>query len=389
MPCRYCGNIEFKQSKEHIIPKALGGRLKIRDVCENCNNQKLSFLDKELTSKSPISLVLLFSNNQKSLNEFWLVGENKGQCFLEAKIDSLKQMPIISPQAIFSESGLDFWFDIESLINIGMTAEQFPNILMKNAKRALRKAEGNGINRSLPLFKRDKDLLKASSIDMPPRVFVRDLDYLLRSKDKVQLGYIDNERVRALLNEIDTWPELGKKVKFKSRHSSVESSTYIIFSPAILQRALAKISFNMLAYLCTNTEINLHNFPDLASYILGNNQSFVKVCKIHFIEESYNPDLRKAPKNHTVRIQHYSDIWQFHWSFFGSTVEAIVTFPGISKELWHIKEVFIPMNSESWKITEHTIFQNLIRKPKDWHNMFPGMPFLDQKLITFKGSRKF
>ena len=62
-PCMYCGTPTGKGNRgEHIIPTALGGALSLNDqgdkrVCAKCNNGVLSQIDRELCSRSYLSVV--------------------------------------------------------------------------------------------------------------------------------------------------------------------------------------------------------------------------------------------------------------------------------------------------------------------------------------------
>lgn len=53
--CMYCGtDLKGCTSREHVIPRALGGTVKLRGVCISCNSGELSRLDRLLASDAPI-----------------------------------------------------------------------------------------------------------------------------------------------------------------------------------------------------------------------------------------------------------------------------------------------------------------------------------------------
>src|SRR6266699_3455885 len=58
--CMYCGGpvIENHGKGEHIVQKAIGGARTLKDrVCTRCNNNELSEVDRELCSRSFLSVV--------------------------------------------------------------------------------------------------------------------------------------------------------------------------------------------------------------------------------------------------------------------------------------------------------------------------------------------
>jgi hypothetical protein len=54
--CIYCRSTTGPFTGEHVLGRSLGGNLKIKDVCEICNNQRLSKIDQALAERSTISL---------------------------------------------------------------------------------------------------------------------------------------------------------------------------------------------------------------------------------------------------------------------------------------------------------------------------------------------
>jgi hypothetical protein len=90
---------------EHIVPEAIGGRWTIhqvcgsKKVCKTCNNGVLSDLDKELCSKSPIS-VIAADEIGGFIAQTWDVDEAAGNLLMEARPDLKRKSMTLYPQMI-------------------------------------------------------------------------------------------------------------------------------------------------------------------------------------------------------------------------------------------------------------------------------------------------
>lgn len=388
MICRYCGKTGGKSSKEHVIPVALGGRLKIKQVCETCNNEILSDLDKELCSKSPLSIVSLMATGKNSHSEFWLKDHTLNGTYVEANYQHATDSPITCPQALFSNQKVQFRFDFSTIEKYGLSIDQLPNLLMNNAKKALYLKDKKEDKSALPILRKHESLIDNPE-SFPPRIHVGDLKKVIERRPKVTLTCLDKTQERIACDIIHNWPVLGKSITTQSYHMPRETGLYLMFCPSILSRSLVKISFNMLAHYCKLTGVDFRNFPETVHYILGNLDNHSGKIKAYFVEENYKGDIRDAPAIHEVDIQHFNRNWTFLWSFFGGAVEAFVSFPGENKDLWERKKITIPIDSSKWVNENYQIVQPIrTQKLKYWNQLFSGTAFYNTRHIETKGTRK-
>lgn len=165
--CLYCGDAVAKQKRgEHIIPAAIGGEATIRDVCTSCNNGVLSELDRELCSRSPLSLIAAEELKQY-LHEAWDVDISAGNLLLEAERTGDGSMTVL-PQMIFGEE-VEVRWDAESILEFGR--ENFETLFISRLVLAFQ-AYLSGEKRRL-LFEEIKRDSYLAHYQYPPRVFTR------------------------------------------------------------------------------------------------------------------------------------------------------------------------------------------------------------------------
>src|SRR5579885_472784 len=112
--CLYCGQPTKRGKRgEHIVPEAAGGVLTLNDVsnrrvCPKCNSGILSQLDKELCSRSFLS-VIASREIGAHLWQAWDVDHQSNNLLVEAKPawaaeESLTSL-VCYPQIVFERSG--------------------------------------------------------------------------------------------------------------------------------------------------------------------------------------------------------------------------------------------------------------------------------------------
>lgn len=85
--CIYCGRtIKGVRRGEHVIPEAIGGRKTIPVVCAPCNSGPLSDIDRELCSRSAMSLAALKALGN-SLETSWEINHGADRLLLKARND--------------------------------------------------------------------------------------------------------------------------------------------------------------------------------------------------------------------------------------------------------------------------------------------------------------
>ncbi len=141
--CVYCGNATTGARRgEHIVAKAIGGTLTIRDecpsrnVCKDCNNGKLSELDNEFCTRSPIAIAGAEAFNS-ALLQAWEVDQTSGNVLVEAKPDLETEQMHVYPQILFLASGPTLRFDYAEALQFGM--ENTAHVIVKSAFRAFQK----------------------------------------------------------------------------------------------------------------------------------------------------------------------------------------------------------------------------------------------------------
>lgn len=116
----YCGNPTGRVPRgEHLIPGAIGGTITTRDVCSSCNNGVLSDIDRELCSRSPLSIVAA-----KEIDGFvaqaWDVDENRGNLLIEGRPTSNWRGFRIYPQLIVTAKGEMLWANYDEMREFGI-----------------------------------------------------------------------------------------------------------------------------------------------------------------------------------------------------------------------------------------------------------------------------
>jgi hypothetical protein len=112
--CLYCGKPTKRGGNgEHIIPEVIGGALTLNDVsdravCRRCNSGILSQLDKELCSRSYLSIIASREIGAH-LWQVWDVDHGANNLLLDAKpawaADGWLGGLVCHPQIIFERTG--------------------------------------------------------------------------------------------------------------------------------------------------------------------------------------------------------------------------------------------------------------------------------------------
>src|SRR5262249_33749224 len=145
--CLYCGQPASKGNRnEHIVPEALGGCLTLNDVptgrvvCQKCNNGVLSAIDRELCSRSHLSLVA----SQRINGHFpqaWDVDHADRHQLIEARPnwaeDEMMNSLVCYPQVTFESRGPEVRGDAEEFERFGR--EDATRLLFKAVRRSFRR----------------------------------------------------------------------------------------------------------------------------------------------------------------------------------------------------------------------------------------------------------
>ena len=148
--CIYCGNANSSFTREHIIPKSIGGSKTLnhystRRVCANCNNGILAELDNELCRRSHLA-VIASQEIDSELWQVWDVDLNDRNLLIEARPNwagnQLRNL-FYYPQIIFDKAP-QIRSDAEEMQSFGY--EDYIKVLVKAAVIAnIRNREGERV----------------------------------------------------------------------------------------------------------------------------------------------------------------------------------------------------------------------------------------------------
>lgn len=252
--CIYCRSTTGPFTGEHVLGRSLGGNLKIKDVCDICNNQRLSKIDQALAERSTISLPRLVRT--PTTQPVRLGGEHfieESGLDIEVRVGNeldVRALPQIhaplpfTPERTTLTTHCDSWPAFDAFVKL---------VELRIADRTLQKtrifASGTRTLRSISLVQRQSnELAVRAETEEQGRTF---LDWL----QKHWRQYItQRSRERA------TTQPLGTTLRMEVAHR-----------PDDYQRAIAKTALNYLAF-ANGSEFALRPELDpLRAYVLGQN----------------------------------------------------------------------------------------------------------------------
>lgn len=276
--CVYCGAPVKKPRRgrgEHIVPEIIGGALTIgevsnRAVCPPCNNGILSVLDKELCSRSHLSMVAS-QEIDAHLWQAWEVDTNSGYLLLDAKPEwegvELRRL-ICYPQITFEHAGPELRGDLEEMLRFGR--DNFAKVLTAAARQAFQRYT-HGKKGALH-FERIESDITSQGYRHPPRIFTRhsiaEIAQNLRSQSFIIRYCTDADRRLALrcLSRFDDPPVFSR---WKEKTGTLLPAIGQFFDVGLTVRALLKLGVNLLAAYCIKNPINSDTFPTTISVIRG------------------------------------------------------------------------------------------------------------------------
>ena len=382
--CMYCGRrIHSIGRGEHIIPEAIGGARTIKTVCGNCNNA-FSDLDRELCSRSPLSIVAS-QELDTAVWQVWDVDHSAGHLLLEARPDWSANALTECPQIVFEASGPQIRGDYEEIRRFG--SSDFVKVLVKAALRAFQHYEA-GEKRWLHLERLDPRPIQMRGYRLPPRVCARRsigeiANTLARNKRvSLTLRYLSAEDKRRALNSLDNWDHRAVfrhcQVGIGSQHPAVRH----FYDATKVWRALAKISLNLLSDICVNTPVDLNTagFRECIHVISGAkpltqelfyNNGFIYACDAAPVGTS--------SQGHFFRVI-YDRNWHVISSFFNGRIGASLRFRGPNYESWCCAEIHAPLRSAQWCITTSHILPPPKTTRIEWKDpakIIPSVPLLN------------
>lgn len=358
--CMYCNATVKKAARgkrgEHVIPEAIGGGFTLnqvceRRVCERCNSGVLSNVDRELCSRSFLSMVASQIRG-KPLWQAWDVDHQANNLLVEASPDwnadgTLKNLTCY-PQLVFDRPRIVTRGDAEQAEMFGH--RNFANLLIRAAKNAYGRFRetGKGIR-----FEEIYSNVVRSGYRMPARLFTpRTIFELANDVDKATfvLRFVDpNDRKPALDKIPEIIPHDGRS-HWKQQLGSHAPALSFYFDIGMTIRGLIKIGFNLVAALCERTDVGRSNFPEAVHIIqTGFTPTRRHLSTIGYVHPESLMSLHRDDPSHVFQVVHHQMAWHVYSSFFGGRVCSYVNFPGPSNEDWTTATVVAALDSDEWK----------------------------------------
>lgn len=361
--CIYCGGEARKVKKgEHIVPDALGGKKTIsefckgRTVCNPCNNGKLSQLDRELCSRSHLSVVAA-----QELDTFvwqsWDVDHSANNLLLEAKPDFTGSSMTLFPQMIFEQGGPQLRGDHEELQKFG--SDRFQKVFVRFLLEAFHAYKNGKQNRLNPKRIQANETIK-NRYRYPPRIFARRRIADFASGMSFELQYLYASDKRFALSQLESWDSSKPFRRFEKGIGSELPALRCSYEVGAVLRALTKMAVNLLAALCPNTPVDRDGFTGVMQIVLGEIPLHPALMGINGFVYASDVEKIKADKSaHSFRLLHMDGKWHVFSSFFGGRIGSFVRFPGPNGESWCCADVVAPLKSKDWTVTTSSVLQPL------------------------------
>jgi hypothetical protein len=381
--CIYCGGVATRLRKsEHILPKALGGALTIREVsnrvvCHDCNNGVLSRLDQELCSRSFLS-VIASQEIDAHLWQVWDVDHTSQNLLVEARPlwegNELRRLAC-HPQMTIEPDGPELRGDIEEFTRFG---RDHCETVLNTAIRKAFERYSHGIKKALHLELVKNDL-QSRGYRFAPRVFAR--KSISEIADNIQsqsfiLRYESPRDCRLALRWLSRLNGTRRTRRWTQKPSSAVPAISHYFDIGTTMRALMKNAVNLLAAYCPNTAVNHDSFAGAMRVIRGiATTEPILIAANGFVHAADLTNISAENKSHAFRLIHVDGEWRIYSSFFGGRIGAFVQFSGPNHENWNTMDVVAPLNSKAWSVKTSSIIQP-IKVHIDWSDITKIAPSL-------------
>lgn len=351
--CLYCGNATGKVRRgEHLVPNAIGGTIATKDVCPRCNNDILSDIDRELCSRSPLSIVAA-KEIDGHVSQAWDVDENNGNMLLEARPDFTRASFKVFPQMAIMPVGELLRADYEGLLKFGI--DRFHVLFSRRLRKSFWEYE-HGDKNALRFFQisRNEELL--ARYRYPPRFFVRGSIAEACADKTIELGYLTRSAQRFALSRIESGLDVKQLVHTRVALGSALPTIRCLCHGGKVWRALAKIAVNLLHHFCRKTPVDRHSFSQIIAEIIGTRPfEASRLDRGGFVCASDIATIASDPKSHDFRLFWENGWWNAAFAFFGGQIGAGVRFPGPNNESWCTLDIRAPINSDNWTITPSSL----------------------------------
>ncbi len=386
--CIYCGFPDHRPSDEHIVPEALGGTRTIPGVCERCNNGVLSDIDRELCSRSPLSIVAT-RELYRPIHHLWDVDWSANGLLIEGAYDQKADGFHPYPQMIFDDPRRHLRAELGELQSAG--SERFQRVFVTHLARAFHAYEAG--NKRRLIVERVRSPFIRGGLRFPPRVFTRRRVDQLDGKETFILRYIDPADKRRALKELAELRPDKRFRQFEIVSGSRTPKIQVVFEQVKVVRALMKLAVNLLIDSCRRTTLNRKTIEPVIRFILGElapppglllSNGFVLPASVEV--------MGAHSQSHRFWLIHHGGEWTAVSSFFGGRVFASVRFPGPNREAWNFLEIEVPLDDDksNWSRKDR-IVTPYVRLSIEWEDagrLIPSVPLTNFQSMVVTETRQ-
>lgn len=338
---------------EHVVPEALGMTVTIRKVCNDCNNNELSRLDKELVSASPLHLAareVLDING----NNIWDYNAQLDLA-IEGRLVENPRAVVQWPQIILDEEQSVFCYDLEEVNQVGLN-----NFYEMFRRRLLTAVESVRRNEHRPKLRWCSIPNLPRRGRFPPRVFTRHKCDDLRDGISFECRYHGSIDQQDTLSRLEKWQVDLNSTKEIVMKGVIDPEVATSYRPRWILRALVKVGINLLAYVMGDdfSRIAFSNAIRFVRYDAGEGPLS---SECGFMHKDSTETLECPQGAHKFLLQ-YDDNWALDCSFFGGIIGATVSFPGCSWRNIRKIEVIAPLGSSEWEVSKSQVL--IPRRPQ-------------------------
>ena len=231
-------------------------------------------------------------------------------------------------------------------------------------------------------------MLKYSRVDrirkgyrLPPRISCqKSLTQFNADPVMFHLHYLDVRDRQKVLDVLSNFDWASRAAARETRPGSHEPTMQVNFCVTNAIQAICKIGFNLLAFCCPSTPINLTTFPRTVRWITSGdyNPEFGDVQKFGFIRPAAVNELQCPPRSHKFRLVYdiSSHTWKMYAAFFEGKVAAYVAFDGPHHETWSTMEVIAPYDKPMLPPTFDAWYRPIATQPTMYlKEILPSLPW--------------
>jgi len=379
--CLYCGCPALNvRNGDHLIPRAIGGTLTTKDVCNDCNNE-LSDIDRELCSRSPLSLAACRVIDGH-IAQAWDVDATERNLLIDGRLDSDQGFRIF-PQMVVLPTTEQYRADWPEIRGFGF--DKFEVLFRRRLRKAFcefRDGSKKAIRFSEVPY--NSDLL--TRYTHFPRFLVRGTVAQACSTKTIELSYTSRAMKRMALARLDEGLGINRKSRTAVCMGSCLPAIRFFCDAGKIWRGLAKIAINLLHHYCRRTEVTLRTFTRVIEEIRGQRRFHpIRVRRSGFV--CYSDIASIAVENsHSVRLSWRDGYWNAAMAFFGGMIGAAIKFPGPNDETWRMLDITAPLRSSDWKASPSSLFvpSRFNVEWDDLNKMIAGGGFVAMKSEMFE-----